>query len=275
MALIRLKRWLGERSPFVAAGLFGLALLLYGVAYLIERGFTALSPATLLGAIATAFLLASVSVTIEQYIKTRLTDPDLKSVLAARLLGIEEIGERNMAQSKFTGMPTDTLENCQRELLILAYSADNFVERKRWWIEEALDDGKYIGILILHPNTPEQGVETENRKLDYQAKKTIDLCKQIIAKNPSWSSRLALRGYQGHLYFTGVLVDRNILRPTARSVHLGRVCVQLKANYMTQHEGIVLTLSPGSPYSAYYSVSCRELWERAASLLSDSPKNSG
>jgi hypothetical protein len=163
MANTRLKPWLSERATALAFVLFLLSLFLYTVAFLIERGLQALSPATVLAAIATALLLASVSVTIEQYIKAKLTDPEVVSVLNARRLGIIHVQERNVTQDLFTGLPSDVLDGCHHELLILAYAADSFITRNRSWLTDALDSGRQVGILILHPDHLEQAKQTERR----------------------------------------------------------------------------------------------------------------
>lgn len=263
----RFKRWLGEKAGVLAVLLFCISLILYGLAFLIEKGFSSLSPATIIAAVATALLLASASVTVEQYIKTSLTDPEINSILMARRLGLQLIQERNVTQDMFTGMPPAILERCNRELVIVGYSADNFVVRNRSWIIDAVKEGKHIGLLILHPNHLEQAKQTEKRDLSAQIDNALGLCEQIRLECAGATGSFRVRGYPGHFYYTGVFVDRYIFSGDPSSVHLGLVCVQLKANFRSQHEGIVMTLSSGSRYADYYSASCRQLWSESTDLL--------
>ncbi len=267
MFRVRMKQWLGERASLVAVGLFALALFLYALAYLLEKGFTALTPGTVIGAVATALLLAAVSVTIEQYIKTNLTDIDVTSVLRSRELGIQQIAERNIARGRFTGLLKGFLDECREEIVILAYAGDNFIERNRAWIKEALRHGTQVGLLILHPEQLEQADQTEGRDISSHIQKTLGYCRQLVAENPPGVEKFEVRGYTGHLYYTAIFVDRQIKNEVKGSEGTGRVCVQMKANYMSQHQGIVVTFNGKSPYSRYYTSSCRVLWQNSADLL--------
>jgi hypothetical protein len=267
IAMPRFKKWVGERAGALAILLFCIALVLYGIAFLIEKGLSSLSPATFIAAVATALLLASVSVTLEQYIKASLTDPEVNSVLMARKLGLQLIQERNVAQGLFTGMPPAILDACNRELVIVGYSADNFVVRNKAWIIDAVKEGKHIGLLILHPNNLDQAKQTEKRDLGSQIDTTLSLCGQLVSECAGAAGSFKVRGYPGHFYYTGIFVDRYIFSGNPSSVHVGLVCVQLKANFRSQHEGIVLTLSSNSRYAEYYSTSCRELWSESIDLL--------
>lgn len=269
MLSARLKPWLSERATAIAVVLFLFSLLLYTVAFLVEKGVQFLTPATVIAAIATALLLASVSVTIEQYLKIKLTDPDIISVLAARKLGVVQVQERHVTQGSFTGLPPDVLEGCHHELLIVAYAADSFVTRNRSWLVEALDSGKRVGLLILHPDQLEQPRQTEGRDLRHHIQNTLAICEQILDERPARRDTFAIRGYPGHLYYTGLFVDRYIL--AGSSVHKGLVGIQLKANYKTQHEGLVLTLAPSSKYAEYYSDSCKAVWDNGLNLLNSAP----
>ncbi len=266
MALLRLKQWLGARTNLLAATILGLSLVLYTIAYLLDKGLAGLTPGTVLAAVATALLLAAVSVTLEQYIKTKLTDGDVVSVLNSRRLGILQIQERNVLQGQITGMPSDILDSCRRELFIVAYAADNFVERHRSWIIDALDSGIRIGILVLHPDHLEQAEETEGLNIYSHVEKALVYNREILLDSGSGRDNFEVRGHQGHFYFTGIFVDRAITEESKTRSREGMVCVQLKANFKSQHRGIVLTLAHDSPYSEYYSDSCRELWRRSTSL---------
>lgn len=263
----RFKKWVSERAGALAILLFCIGFVLYGIAFLLEKGFSSLSPATVIAAVATALLLAAVSVTLEQYIKTSLTDPDVNSVLMVRKLGLQLIQERNVAQGLFTGMPAETLDACNRELVVVGYSADNFVVRNKSWIVDAVKEGKHIGLLILHPEHLDQAKQTEKRDLSSQIETTLGLCDQIVTECSGAPGSFKVRGYPGHFYYTGVFVDRYIFSGNPSSVHVGLVCIQLKANFRSQHEGIVLSLSRNSRYAEYYSLSCRELWSEAIDLL--------
>ncbi|MDA8019301.1 MAG: hypothetical protein MPN21_17815 [Thermoanaerobaculia bacterium] len=263
----KVKKWIGERAGAIAALLFVTSLVLYGVAFLIEKGLSALSPATVTAAVATALLLASVSVTIERYIKTSLTDPEIEAVLRARQLGLERIQERNVTQGLFTGLPKNLLAKCTKELLVLAYSADNFVVRNSSWIVDAVKHGKHVGLLILHPDDLDQAKQTERRDLRSQIETTLGLCEKVVADCADSEGSFDVRGFAGHFYYTGIFVDRYIFSGSPDSVHVGPVCVQLKANYRSQHEGIVLTFRRDSRFADFYSASCRELWSEADELL--------
>ena len=103
MGYNRIKRWIGERAGWVAGSLFVISLILYTFAYLIEKGFASLSLGTILAAIATAILLASVSVTIEQYIKTNLSEHELDMIQVCRDFGIQAIQERIVERGEFAG----------------------------------------------------------------------------------------------------------------------------------------------------------------------------
>jgi len=265
MTRAHLKPWLGERATAIALVLFLLSLFLYTAAFLVERGFQSLSPATIIAAIATALLLSSVSVTIEQYVKAGLTDPDITSVLAARKLGVLKIQERNASQGSFTGMPDDVLAECHHELIVVAYSADSFVNRNRAWLADALDSDKRVGLLLLHPDRLEQATQTERRDVRPHLDTTIGICEQILAEKPARRGNFIVKGYPGHVYYTGVFVDRCIM--SGHSVDRGTVRVQLKANYKTQHEGLVLTMSSNSRYAEFYSDSCKALWNNAVDLV--------
>jgi hypothetical protein len=270
----RFKKWVGERAGALAVLLFCISLVLYGIAFLVEKGFTSLSPATFIAAIATALLLASVSVTLEQYIKTSLTDPEINSILVARKLGLHLIQERNVVQGMLTGMPSGMLDACNRELVIVAYSADNFVVRNRSWIIDSVKEGKHVGLLILHPDHLEQARQTERRDFRSQVDTPLGFCEQIVSECAGGPGSFRVRGYAGHFYYTGIFVDRHIFSGDSSSVHVGIVCIQLKANFRSQHEGIVLTLSPSSRYAEYYSISCRELWSESSDLLAPVAGNS-
>lgn len=267
MALFNIKQWLGKRASLVTGGIFIIALVLYAIAYLIERGFTGLSFGTVIAAIATALLLASVSVTLEQYIKARLVDQEIATILTNRELGIQQISERDSLHGRFSGMPHEILSQCHSEIVILAYSAENFVERNQVWISESLDNNKYIGILLLDPAQLEHFNQIEGINLNDCINKTLGYCRKLISEKPKRSQYLKVKGFEGHFYFGGVFVDRYIVQPHNDTSRLGTVCIQLKANFKSQHEGIVLTFNSNSRYSNYYSDSCREIWERSKDLI--------
>jgi len=271
MTRTHLKPWLAQRATAIAIILFLLSLCLYTAAFLVERGFQSLSPATILAAVATALLLSSVSVTIEKYVTSRLTDPDIVSILAIRQLGIAEIQERDVSSGLFTGMPPTLLTDCHHELLIVAYSADSFVNHQRKWLAQALDEGRVVGLLLLHPETLEQATQTELRDAGPHLQTTLGICKQLLAEKPDRKSNFKVKGHRGHFYFTGVLLDRFILE--GESIHKGTVRIQLKANYKTQHEGLVITLTPDSKYAQFYSDSCKALWNAAEDLLANEPRS--
>jgi len=267
MALLRIKQWIGQRASFVAIGIFVLALILYAIAYIIERGFTGLSTGMVIAAVATALLLAAVSVTIEQYIKAKLSDQEVNTALKCREFGIQNLEERSLSRSIGLDLPTEILNACRSEVLVIAYSADNFIERNKSWVRKALDNGKSVGLLILHPEQLEQANQTENqRDIFPQIEKTLGYCKKIIAERSDRANHLKVRGYRGHFYFTGIFIDCNILQPS-QSAPAGLVRIQLKANFKTQHEGLVLTFNPKSRYAIYYAESCRKIWNQAEDLL--------
>lgn len=267
MSLLRIKQWIGQRSCFIAVGIFVLAFILYAIAYIIERGFTGLSTGMVIAAVATSFLLAGVSVTIEQYIKANLSDQEVNTALKCREFGIQNLEERSYSRGVNLDLPTDILNTYRREVLVIAYSADSFIERNNSWVKKALDNGKSVGLLILHPEQLEQSNQTEDhRDIFPQIEKTLGYCKKIIAESPARANYLYVKGYRGHFYFTGIFIDRNILRPS-QSDPVGLVRIQLKANFKTQHEGLVLTFNPKSRYASYYAESCREIWNRAEDLL--------
>ena len=108
----------------------------------------------------------------------------------------------------------------------------------------------------------------EGRDIGPHIQKTLGYCRQLIAEDSRRAKYLKVRGYAGHLYFTGAFVDRNIMQSENKS-HKGIVGVQIKANFKSQHEGIVLTFRPGSRYSTYYTDSCCEIWNRSSDLLND------
>ena len=268
MALLRIKQWIGQRSGLVAGGIFVLALILYAIAYLIERGFTGLSTGIIIGAVATALLLAAVSVTIEQYIKAKLSDQEVNIAIKCREFGIQNLEERSVSRGIALDPPADILNTCRSEVLVIAYSADNFVERNKSWIIKALENGKYVGLLILHPKQLEQANQTEKgRDISPQTRKTLGYSKEFITGRPERANRLKVRGYSGHFYFTGILIDRNILRPPISASTKGPVRIQLKGNFKSQHEGLVLTFNSRSKYAIYYEESCREIWNLARDLL--------
>jgi len=251
----------------VAGGIFVLSLILFALAYLLEKGFTGLSFGTVTAAIATSLLLAAVSVTLEQYIKARLTDHEINTALISRELGIKRIGERNALRGLFSGIPEEVLKQCYCEIVIIAYSAENFVERNREWIKQSLDNGKYIGLLVLDPDKLQQPEETERLDLNPYIQKTLGYCKQIISENPKRAEYLKVRGFTGHLYFGGVFIDRHIVQTNKANSSSGTVCIQLKANFKSHHEGIVLTFNPDSRYSSYYTDSCKEIWKTSKDLI--------
>lgn len=272
MAFSHLKQWIGKRASLVAGGLFIISLILYAVSYLIERGFTALSFGTIMAAVATALLLASVSVTIEQYIKAKLTDQEIDTIQTCREFGLQDVQERTLSRGQFAGLP-DLLDECRKEVLILAYAADNFIEQKMEWIIESLGRGINVGLLILHPKSLEQAEQTEERKFSAQTQKTLENCKLLIKKNTPGIENFKVRGYKGHLYFTGIFIDRCIIESPKKSIRPGRICIQLKANFKTQHKGILLTFTPKSRYAKYYTESCRDIWTKSEDLIKISKSN--
>ncbi len=265
--LFRLKHWIGERPGVIAGAITILALILYAVAYIIERGFTGLTPGTLIASVATALLLASISVTIEQYIKAKLTDREINTIITIRDLGIEQIQERNVSRGLFSGLPTGILNACHHEVVVLAYAADNFIERNRPWIAESLDEGIRVGLILLHPDTLEQAEQTEGRNITAHIQKTLAYCNQLIFENPERAKQLYVKGYTEHIYFSGVFIDRTIICSDTKHTKLGLVSIQLKANFKSQHQGIVLTFSPESRYCDFYCKSCSEIWKRSCDLL--------
>lgn len=267
----KIKKWLGEKAGFLAVALFVASLVLYGVAFLTEKGFNAFSPATVIAAVATALLLAATSVTLEQYVKSSLTDHEVGFVLMARSLGLSVVKERNVLQGKMTGLPDDIKDNCNRELVVVAYSADKFITGAQQWIMDYVDEGKHVGLLILHPENNEQATETEGRDISSQIETTLSIAHQIASRCRGKAGSFEVRGFRGHFYFTGVFVDRHIMVGDPSSVHVGLVCVQLKANYKSQHEGLVLTLAKGSRYAGYYSSSCRAVWLTSETLVMTRP----
>jgi hypothetical protein len=267
MALLRIKQWIGQRPSLVAGGIFVLALILYAIAYLIERGFTGLSTGAVIAAVATALLLAAVSVTIEQYIKAKLSDQEVSTALKCREFGIQNLEERSVSRGIGLSPPHELLNICRSEVLVIGYSADKFVEDYQSWIVEALDKGKYVGILILHPEQLEQANYTERqRDIKPQIKKTLGYCKKFVDESPEREKRLWVRGYRGHFYFTGIFVDRSIVTTTPSPSTNGPVRIQLKANFKSQHEGLLLTFNSQSRHATYYEESCREIWNRAEDL---------
>ena len=272
MAYNRIKRWIGERAGWVAGSLFVISLILYTFAYLIEKGFASLSLGTILAAIATAILLASVSVTIEQYIKTNLSEHELDMMQVCRDFGIQAIQERIVERGEFAGLP-DLLEECRAEVLIVAYAADNFIEKKREWIVQSLGRGIKVGLLILHPDNLEQPKETQGLNFAPQTQKTLNYCEKLRKSKTPGIENFIVKGYAGHLYFTGIFVDRYITEPPKKKVKYGRACVQLKANYKSQHKGILLTFSSKSRQLEFYIDSCRQLWKRSEILVNCSQKD--
>jgi len=127
----------------------------------------------------TALLLAAVSATIEQYIKAKLSDQEVNTALKCRELGIQNLEERSLSRSIGLDPPTEILNACRSEVLVIAYSADNFIERNESWVREALDNGKSVGLLILHPEQLEQANQTENqRDIFPQINKPWDIAKK-------------------------------------------------------------------------------------------------
>jgi len=251
----------------VAGGVFALALILYAVAYLIERGFTGLNKGTVIAAVATALLLAAVSVTIEQYIKAKLSDQEVNIALKCREFGIQNLEERSVSRGISLSPPHEVLKICRSEVLVIGYSADKFVEDCQPWIVEALDNGKYVGLLILHPEQLEQANQTETqRNIKPQIDKTLGYCKKFVAGSPKRAKHLRVRGYHGHFYFTGIFVDRSIVATSSASKN-GPVRIQLKANFKSQHEGLLVAFNSNSRHATYYEESCREIWNQAEDLL--------
>lgn len=269
MALLRIKQWIGQRSSFVAGVVFVFALILYAIAYLVERGFTGLSTGTVIAAVATALLLAAVSVTIEQYLKARLSDQEVNIALKCREFGIQDLEERSLSRRVGLYPPAEILSTCRSEVLVIGHSADNFIERNKSWIPEALDNGKYVALLILHPEQLEQANQTEDRRdISAQIEKTLEYCKTFIEERSDRANHLKVRGYRGHFYFTGIFIDCNIVEPST-SAPAGLVRIQLKANFKSQHEGLVLEFNPKSKYAIYYAESCHKIWNQAEDLLND------
>lgn len=263
-----------ERAGLAAVAIIVLALILFALAYLVEQGFTGLDTGTVIASVATALLLGAMSVLIEQYTKNKLLNQEVDTILVNHQLGVRLVRERNIPRGVFTGMPSDILNGCRREFLTVAYSADNFIERNRAWVTSSLDSGKHIGLLVLHPDCLEQAEETEGRDISSHIQKTLAYCNQLIAEDPARAVYLRVRGYAGHFCFTGILVDRSIIEREKDFSQKGIASVQLKANFKSQHEGLVVTLRPGSPYSTYCTESCRQVWDRSCDLLGNDNKTS-
>lgn len=270
MNLLKIKQWIIQNSNSIAGGIFVFALILLAIAYIIERGFTGLSTATIIAAVATALLLASVSVTIEQYIKANLSNQEVRIILKYREFGIYDLEERSTSRRVNIYPPAKILDACRSEVLIIAYSAENFVEANQSWIAKALDNNKYIGLLILHPEHLEQANQTEKgRNIKSQIGKTLEYCKALTKDSNRRAAHLKVKGYRGHFYFTGIFIDRNIWGLPINNPYQvnGLVRIQLKANFKSQHEGLVPTFNPQSNYASYYEESCREIWKRSEDLL--------
>jgi hypothetical protein len=273
MKLEYIKRLVGENTILVTIALVILALVLFAFAYLLEKGITGISFATILASIATALLLSAFSFFIEQMSKEKILRKEVDTIFVKHHLGIRLLQERNIPRGAFTGMPNDILDRCGYEFVIVAYSADNFVERNRTWIINALDSGKNIGLLLLHPDNVQQAEQTEGRDIQPHIQKTLGYCRQLITEKSERAQNLKVRGYAGHFYFTGIFIDCFILQSDKNMTQRGVVSIQLKANFKSQHEGIVMTLRPGSQYSNYYTDSCREIWAQSRDLICSNENN--
>lgn len=270
MNLLQIKQRIGQKFNLIVGVLFLLALILYAVAYIIEKGFTGLSIVTITAAVATALLLTAVSVTIEQYIKANLSDQEVKTMLKCREFGVQNLEERNTFRRINIYPPANILDTCHSEVLILAYSAENFIEANQQWIAKALDNNIYIGLLIIHPEHLEQAKQTEKgRNIKPQIDKTLGYCKALTKDSNKRAAHLKAKGYRGHFYFTGIFIDRNIWGLPINNPYQvnGLVRIQLKANYKSQHIGLLPTFNPQSYYATYYEESCREIWKRAEDLF--------
>ena len=270
MNLLQIKQRIGQKFNLIVGVLFLLALILYAVAYIIEKGFTGLSIVTITAAVATALLLTAVSVTIEQYIKANLSDQEVKTMLKCREFGVQNLEERSTFRRINIYPPANILHTCHSEVLVVAYSAENLVEANQSWITSALNNNKYIGLLILHPEHLEQANQTEKgRDIKSQICKTLEYCKALTKDSNRRAAHLKVKGYRGHFYFTGIFIDRNIWGLPISNSHQvnGLVRIQLKANFKSQHEGLVQTFNPQSKYAIYYEESCREIWKRSEDLL--------
>ncbi len=148
--------------------------------------------------------------------------------------------------------------------MVVAYAADNFVERNQPWIQASIANGIHIGLLILHPYHLKQAKETEGRDISAHINKTLSYTEQLINGLDQPKGSLEVRGYHEHIYYSGIFVDRNILNKSTRKI--GKVSIQAKANFKSQHQGLNLTFLPNSKYSDYYSESCLKIWEAAKIL---------
>ena len=82
------------------------------------------------------------------------------------------------------------------------------MERNRPWIIDALKRGTHIGLLILDPEYLEQAFQTEDRDITPNLDKTTGYCKQLKEQYPKEMENFEVRGYAGHLYYTGIFSDQ-------------------------------------------------------------------
>lgn len=261
----RLKRRFGLQPIQVYSALFIIAIILYALAYIAKEGLKGLTLSTLLAAIATSVLIASVSLIVERLIKSILSEDEILS--KTKSLGINNIGEREIFQIPGLIALESLFEGTHNEFLISGYSANYFTEYSQKTIPEALDNKKFVGILILHYDHLEQADQTEGRDISPQIKQTLDWCKKIINERPERKEFLKVKGFKSHFYFTGVFIDCSIIKQLNKNSQAGIVRIQLKANFKTQHEGLVLDFNYGSPYASYYADSCRKIWNESVDLL--------
>lgn len=262
-----LRKWSKQRHVWISFLVLVAAFFLYGISYFFEKGFQTINPATLSAAVGTALLLASLSVLIDSWLKRQLSDRKLVLALKCEDCGIEDIEQRDVERNLKVTPPPEPFKLCREEIICLAPAGDYFVKHHLEKIGRMLDKGKYVGMLILHPDQPGQALETGDDHVPHAVEATIKLCRRLIKEKPERKEFLKVRGFRGHFYFSGILVDRFIVKPLSSSSKKQSVRIQLKANFMTQLKGIILTFNSPSLWADYYEQSCRRLWCASEELI--------
>jgi len=227
---------MNRRLVFAAVGMFLLSLALYATAWIVRSGWQLAAPG-FLEAIANGLLLAGLALLIERAVSTRLLEAHEALVRKVEELGISFAAYRNDQAGGALPDPA-LIAHAKREVVILGYSLDNYLQTHLTQLSGLLLRGVRLGLLTLDPEHLEQADETEGRSL----KGNIDGVKHVVEKlKSSGREMVQFYHYSGHMYFTGIFVDREILPTKGESPQRGRLGVVGFPRFRGQHDMLLVT----------------------------------
>jgi hypothetical protein len=254
------------RESEVGFVVLGIILAVIGVA----SGIAQLLGYGIPGIIASLALVLAVTIACMGLLRPVLV-PNLRGVIMLRaiaMVGLVDVEDRNNDLHALP--PAKIYKAARREIAITAITAFRSFDQGIGDIIEALDVGKRVYFLILHPDSPDVQRVTGNEDLSIELQ-IATVLDRIHAKDLARYPNFKIKFTRELLPFTVVMIDGDIAAIGTPADRQAQIRIQPRTASGTQHKGVVLQFKKRRGHAAnafdYFADDVRKQWRDAEELL--------